>query len=178
MNAILNRIIKNIVFALAVLNIAVMMLFEYGLPSPAAMAIEDNFNNQDGKDTETGTIESVQEETAAKEAEAVKNALAREETDSQNNEIEEEETEIKRDPNAPILELTDDHIYLHVGDRFNYMSYIKTMEDVDGSDLSHYIHLDQDVDTSVPGEIDLTYRITSVITGKSDSKVLIITIEE
>ena len=178
MNAILNRIIKNIVFALAVLNIAVMMLFEYGLPSPAAMAIEDNFNNQDGMDTETGTIESVQEETAAKEAEAVKNALAREETDSQNNEIEEEETEIKRDPNAPILELTDDHIYLHVGDRFNYMSYIKTMEDVDGSDLSHYIHLDQDVDTSVPGEIDLTYRITSVITGKSDSKVLHISIEE
>ena len=120
----------------------------------------------------------MQEETAAKEAEAVKNALAREETDSQNNEIEEEETEIKRDPNAPILELTDDHIYLHVGDRFNYMSYIKTMEDVDGSDLSHYIHLDQDVDTSVPGEIDLTYRITSVITGKSDSKVLHISIEE
>ena len=41
-----------------------------------------------------------------------------------------------------------------------------------------YIHLDQDVDTSIPGEIELTYRITSVITGKSDSKVLIITIEE
>ena len=177
MNAILNRIIKNIVFALAVLNIAVMMLFEYGLPSPAAMAIEDNFNNQDGKDTETGTIESVQEETAAKEAEAVKNALAREETDSQNNEIEEEETEIKRDPNAPILELTDDHIYLHVGDRFNYMSYIKTMEDVDGSDLSHYIHLDGYVNTYVPGDYPITYRITSPISGETASKELLVTVE-
>ena len=58
------------------------------------------------------------------------------------------------------------------------MSYIKTMEDVDGSDLSHYIYLDKDVDTSEPGEIELTYRITSVITGKSDSKVLLITIRE
>lgn len=178
MNTITNRIIKNVVFAIAVLSIAVMTLFEYGLPSPAAMAIENNSNEQSGKNTDTGTIESVQEETAAKEAEAVKNALAREESDSKDSEIEEEETEIQRDPNAPILELTDDHIYLHVGDRFNYMSYIKTMEDVDGADLSHYIHLDRDVDTSVPGEIDLTYRITSVITGKSDSKVLHITIEE
>ena len=69
------------------------------------------------------------------------------------------------------------HIYLSVGDRFNYMSYIKTMKDVDGSDLSRYIHLDRDVDTSVPGEIELTYRITSVITGKSASKALLITIQ-
>ena len=89
-----------------------------------------------------------------------------------------EEPEEERDPEAPILELTDDHIFLKVGDHFNYMSYIKTMEDVDGSDLSHYIYLDKDVDTSEPGEIELTYRITSVITGKSDSKVLLITIRE
>ena len=88
-----------------------------------------------------------------------------------------EDVEEERDPDAPILELTDDHIYLNVGDRFNYMSYIKTMKDVDGSDLSHYIHLDKNVDTSVPGEIELTYRITSVITGKSASKVLLITIQ-
>jgi histidinol dehydrogenase len=58
------------------------------------------------------------------------------------------------------------------------MSYIKTMEDIDGSDLSHYIYLDKDVDTSEPGEIELTYRITSVITGKSDSQVLLITTSE
>ena len=93
-------------------------------------------------------------------------------------EEEAEEEEEERDPDAPILELTDKHIYLNVGDRFNYMSYIKTMEDVDGSDLSHYIYLDKDVDTDEPGEIELTYRITSTITGKTDSKVLLITIRE
>ena len=57
------------------------------------------------------------------------------------------------------------------------MSYIKTMKDVDGSDLSHYIYLNKDVDTSVPGDTELTYRITSTITGKTDSKVLLITVQ-
>lgn len=176
-----NRTFKTVILAVAIVNIVAMMLFGYGLPSPVVLAEEINSENQTGQNTDAGTIESVEKETAAKEAEAMETALAREESNSQNEEVNREEVEEKetqRDPDAPILELTDDHIFLHVGDRFNYMSYIKTMEDVDGSDLSHYIHLDRDVDTSVPGEIELTYRITSVITGKSDSKVLIITIEE
>ena len=176
-----NRTFKAVILAVAIVNIVAMMLFGYGLPSPVVLAEEINSENQTGQNTDAGTIESVEKETAAKEAEAMETALAREESNSDSEkengeEIEEKETQ--RDPDAPILELTDDHIFLHVGDRFNYMSYIKTMEDVDGSDLSHYIHLDRDVDTSVPGDIELTYRITSVITGKSDSKVLIITIEE
>lgn len=175
-----NRIVRGVILAVAIVNIAVMMMFGYGLPSPAALATEINSEDLDDRDTDTGTIESVEKENAAREAEALETALAREDSDSQSEEETEdsEEKETPRDPDAPILELTEDHIYLHVGDRFNYMSYIKTMEDVDGSDLSHYIHLDKDVDTSVPGEIELTYRITSVITGKSDSEVLIITIEE
>ena len=174
-----NRIFKGVVFAVAILNIMVMMVFGYGLPSPAVLAEEINSENQTSQNTDAGTIESVEKETAAKEAEAVETALAREEVkDESKNEEEDEEIETKKDSDAPTLELTDDHIFLHVGDRFNYMSYIKTMEDVDGSDLSYYIHLDKDVDTSIPGDIELTYRITSVITGKSDSKVLLITIEE
>ena len=175
-----NRIFKDVVFVTAIVNIAVMMVFGYGLPSPVTMAGEINSEKLVDQTTDAGTIESVEKETAAKEAEAVETALAREEPNSHNEEenVEEVEEEIQRDPDAPTLELTEDHIFLHIGDRFNYMSYIKTMEDVDGSDLSHYIHLDKGVDTSVPGEIELTYRITSVITGKSDSKVLLITIEE
>lgn len=175
MGILSNRIFKGVVFAVAIINIVIMMIFGYGLPSPVALAEETNSENQISQNTDTGTIEAVEKETAAKEAEAVETALAREEVkdDSQDEEI-----ETQRDPDAPILELTDDHIYLHVGDRFNYMSYIETMEDVDGSDLSRYIHLDKNVDTSIPGDIELTYRITSVITGKSDSKVLLITIEE
>ena len=181
MNIFPNRTFKGVILAAAIINIVVMMLFEYGLPSPVALASEINSEDLSGQNTDTGTIESVEKENAAKEAEALETALARDDSASHSEDetVEEvEEKETPRDPDAPILELTEDHIFLHVGDRFNYMSYIETMEDVDGSDLSRYIHLDQDVDTSVPGEIELTYRITSVITGKSDSKVLIITIEE
>lgn len=181
MNIFPNRTFKTVILAVAIVNIVVMMLFGYGLPSPVVLAVEANSGNQTNLNTDAGTIESVEKENAAKEAEALETALARDDSGSHSEEKTAEEVEEKetpRDPDAPILELTEDHIFLHVGDRFNYMSYIETMEDVDGSDLSRYIHLDQDVDTSVPGEIELTYRITSVITGKSDSKVLIITIEE
>jgi hypothetical protein len=167
MNLFATRLAKWLVAIVAVINIVAMMVFQYGLPSLVVSAEESAETT--GTD-EMGTIETVQQETAAKEAEIAEAVLAREET--------EEEEEEERDPEAPILELTDDHIYLRVGERFNYMSYIKTMEDVDGSDLSHYIYLDKDVDTDEPGEIDLTYRITSTITGKSDSKVLKITIQE
>ena len=103
--------------------------------------------------------------------------MGKEEAETSEGTAQTEAEDEEQDPDAPVLELTDDHIYLSVGDHFNYMSYIKTMEDVDGSDLSHYIHLDKNVDTSVPGEFELTYRITSTITGKTSSKVLLITIQ-
>ena len=164
------KIVKDIVLLLAVVNIIAMMVFQYGLPEQDGN--EKNNSPSTTANTDVGTIESVEQETAEKEEEAAKTALAKEEIEK------EPEEEEERDPDAPILELTDKHIYLRVGDRFNYMSYIKTMEDVDGSDLSHYIYLDKDVDTSEPGEIELTYRITSTITGKSDSKVLLITVSE
>lgn len=170
-----NRIVRQLVLLLALVNIVVMMVFQYWLPEYAMSGKENSsVEYTSAEDKHVGTIESVEQEAAAKEAEEAQTALAREEE----SERPENENNDDRDPDAPILELTNDHIYLNVGDRFNYMSYIKTMEDVDGSDLSHYIYLDQDVDTYQPGEIELTYRITSVITGKSDSKVLLITIRE
>ena len=175
MNISKSRFIKLIISIIAIANIIVMMVFQYGMQS-SMPANTDGEQERQTNDTTVGTIESVEKETAAKEAEEIQTAFAREEKEEKEEKPEEDENE--RDPDAPILELTDDHIYLKVGDRFNYMSYIKTMVDVDGSDLSHYIYLDRDVDTSEPGEIELTYRITSVITGKSDSQVLLITIRE
>ena len=169
-----SRLVKNTVLILAIVNIILMIVFQYGLSSLVVTEDKNTSVNQESEEEKNvGTIEAVKQEAAEKEEEAVETALARDETEDAYEADEEE-----RDPDAPILELTDDHIFLHVGDRFNYMSYIKTMEDVDGSDLSHYIYLDRDVDTSEPGEIELTYRITSTITGKSDSKVLLITILE
>lgn len=172
MKNISSPIIRALIVIISVINIAAMMGFEYGLPSLAGSSANAVQEENLQEETEVGTIESVEKEEANKETEAANSALAKAE------EEEEEEPQEEVDPDAPILELTDDHIYLKVGERFNYMSYIETMTDVDGSDLSHYIYLDRDVDTSVPGDIELTYRITSTITGKSTSKVLLITIEE
>ena len=168
----ISRMFKNLIAALAVLNIIAMMVFQYGLPSLYWSAANDVEETDQGN---LGTIEAVERDEATKEEEVAESFLARDEGRTQE---ESEVNDAERDPDAPILELTDDHIYLKVGDRFNYMSYIKTMVDVDGSDLSHYIYLNRDVDTSEPGDIELTYRITSTITGKSTSQVLLITIQE
>lgn len=171
-----NVIVKHVIIILALVNIIAMVVFQYGLPPQSASSgSKVDAENNTTEETAVGTIESVEQEAAAREAEAVENALAREESGDAELPAEED---VPADPNAPILELTENHVYLKVGERFNYMSYIKTMEDVDGSDLSRYIYLDKDVDTSSPGEIELTYRITSAITGKSDSEVLLITITE
>ena len=62
---------------------------------------------------------------------------------------------------GPVLELTDE----------------KTMEDRDGSSLSRYIHLSQIVNTWIPGDYTVTYRITSPIDGQSVSKDLLVTVE-
>ena len=78
---------------------------------------------------------------------------------------------------GPVLELTDEHITLRVGEEFDYYKYIKTMEDRDGSSLSRYIHLSQIVNTWIPGDYTVTYRITSPIDGQSVSKELLVTVE-
>ena len=78
---------------------------------------------------------------------------------------------------GPVLELTDEHITLRVGEEFDYYKYIKTMEDRDGSSLSRYIHLSQIVNTWIPGDYTVTYRITSPIDGQSVSKDLLVTVE-
>ena len=78
---------------------------------------------------------------------------------------------------GPLLELTDDHVTLKVGDYFNFYEYIKTMEDRDGSSLSRYIHLVGDVNTYQPGDYTITYQITSQIDGETASKDLKVTVE-
>lgn len=166
-----NAPVRFLISLIAIANIVAMMGFEYGLPN-LAVAVRKETAQEAAAQTEVGTIEAVEKEEASKETEAAESALAKTE------EEEPVETVEERDPDEPLLELTDDSITLKVGERFNYMSYIETMQDVDGSDLSRYIHLDKEVNTWEPGEIELTYRITSTITGKSSSKVLYIIIEE
>ena len=52
------------------------------------------------------------------------------------------------------------------------------MRDRDGSDLSHYIHLQGEVNTYTPGEYRITYQITSPIDGKTASEDLVVTVEQ
>jgi hypothetical protein len=85
--------------------------------------------------------------------------------------------EDEAEESGPILELTDDHVTLKVGDYFNFYDYIKTMKDRDGSELSRYIHLAGEVNTYQPGDYTITYQITSPIDGKTASKDLLVTVE-
>ena len=75
MSVLSNRIFRSMVFAVAIANIVVMMVFEYGLTSPVALASEDISGDLTDQNTDSGTIESVEKEAAAKEAEAVETAL-------------------------------------------------------------------------------------------------------
>lgn len=79
---------------------------------------------------------------------------------------------------GPLLELVSDHVTLHVGDYFNFYEYIKTMRDRDGQELSRYIHLTGSVNTSMPGDYLITYRITSQVDGQSASADLLVTVED
>lgn len=89
----------------------------------------------------------------------------------------EESAEDEMPESGPILELTDDHVTLKVGDYFNFYEYIETMKDRDGSDLSRYIHLIGDVNTYQPGDYTITYQITSQVDGETASKDLHVTVE-
>ena len=89
----------------------------------------------------------------------------------------EETAEEAEDESGPVLELVDDHVTLKVGDYFNFYEYIKTMKDIDGSDLSRYIHLKGEVNTYTPGDYTITYQITSPINGKTASEDLRVTVE-
>lgn len=95
---------------------------------------------------------------------------------SSNSDREDDDDNDEMSSDGPVLELTDDHVTLHVGDVFDFYSYIKTMRDRDGSELSRYIHLSGNVDTYTPGDYRITYRITSPIDGESTSKDLLVTV--
>ena len=51
------------------------------------------------------------------------------------------------------------------------------MRDRDGSELSRYIHLTGQVNSYVPGDYLITYRITSQVDGESASADLLVTVE-
>ena len=139
---------------------------------------DDNRNEEDGKDENIQNDEDDQNVENGENDESIEND-GNSESDNDNS-GEADTVEAAEEGNtapAPVLELVDDHITLKYGSYFNFYEYIKTMQDIDGSDLSHYIHLQGEVNTYMPGDYTVTYQITSQINGETTSKDLLVTVE-
>ena len=179
-------VIKYIIIAVIAANavILALLLFGPGRLSPAASprGTEEDLVSA-GSTVETAEdSNSRQEEDNDSREEVDDRHGGRDDADADDSEDSskadtEETAEEAEDESGPVLELVDDHVTLKVGDYFNFYEYIKTMKDIDGSDLSRYIHLKGEVNTYTPGDYTITYQITSPINGKTASEDLRVTVE-
>ena len=150
-----------------------------GNPEEEPDQAEDLYDNENPDNTEDlyneGNLNNTEETEGTEEPDGTEGTAANPEN-TENDTAYGSDTE-EAPGSGPVLELTDEHITLRVGEEFDYYKYIKTMEDRDGSSLSRYIHLSQIVNTWIPGDYTVTYRITSPIDGQSVSKDLLVTVE-
>lgn len=192
--------IRTILIIAAIVNLIALFLFEYGLPAPEIRASENSESGMTSFTSDTASAAGSDESAAISTSENSAAFLTGSETASEDTSglaaseepsghtasgtgsaassteesAAEEENE---DPDAPVLRLTESEVTLSVGDSFQYMNYIATMEDSDGSSLDRYVNLLGDVDTYTPGTYDVTYTITSPVTGKSTSRTLEVTVQ-
>lgn len=174
-------VLKYIVIAAVVINAIILAMLVFGsrfFPSKASGDSENASASPGytvGWSGYSGTAKGADEEDEDEEAEE------REDSDdadlSSTSATSEVAAEGEMPASGPLLELTDDHVTLKVGDYFNFYDYIKTMRDRDGSELSRYIHLTGQVNSYVPGDYLITYRITSQVDGESASADLLVTVE-
>ena len=173
-------LVKYIIIGLVVVNAFVLAFLLFGprLGPSAKAPAPSSPDSTDAMTEESMTYEDYNSEDSSEAytsyetpAEAEEYGAFEEGSGESNEEEEISET-------GPILELVDDHVTLKVGDYFNFYDYIVTMRDRDGSDLSRYIHLKGEVNTSVPGDYTITYQITSPATGETTSKDLLVTVEQ
>ena len=174
-------ILKYIIIAAVVINAIILGMLVFGsrfFPSKASEGSENASASPGytvGWSGYSGTAEKADDEVEEEEEEEEDSADAEAASTSSTSE---EAGEGEMPASGPLLELVDDHVTLKVGDYFNFYDYIKTMRDRDGSELSRYIHLTGQVNTSVPGDYLITYRITSQIDGQSASADLLVTVED
>jgi hypothetical protein len=179
-------VIKYIIIAVIAANavILALLLFGPGRLSPAASprgTEEDLVSAGSTVETAEDSNSRQEEDNDSREEDDDRHG-GRDDADADDSEDSseadtEETAEEAEDESGPILELVDDHVTLKVGDYFNFYEYIKTMKDIDGSDLSRYIHLKGEVNTHTPGDYTITYQITSPINGKTASEDLRVTVE-
>ena len=179
-------VIKYIIIAVIAANavILALLLFGPGRLSPAASprgTEEDLVSAGSTVETAEDSNSRQEEDNDSREEDDDRHG-GRDDADADDSEDSseadtEETAEEAEDESGPILELVDDHVTLKVGDYFNFYEYIKTMKDIDGSDLSRYIHLKGEVNTYTPGDYTITYQITSPINGKTASEDLRVTVD-
>ena len=173
-------VLKFIVIALVIINAFALAVLIFGPRFFPSMESENGAGTSASPGYEVGwsdysgtALEALKREDDEDSEDAADTA----DTSSTDHAAEEEE-EGEMPESGPLLELVDDHVTLKVGDYFNFYSYIKTMRDRDGRELSRYIHLTGSVNTNVPGDYLITYRITSQVDGVSASADLLVTVEE
>ena len=172
---------KYIIIGLVAVNafILAFLLFGPRVGSSANVSTSSNIASTVGMTDESAADEYLNtEDSSTADTFAETSAESVEEYDDLNGTNVESAEEGASEESGPVLELVDEHVTLKVGDYFNFYDYIKTMRDSDGSELSRYIHLRGEVNTSMPGEYTITYQITSPITGETASKDLAVTVEE
>ena len=77
----------------------------------------------------------------------------------------------------PYLELSDERVVLHTGDDFQYMKYVTIAKDTNGGRLFDNIELKGDLRTDTAGTYEMTYTITSRVTGDRVSRTLTVVVE-
>ena len=74
-------------------------------------------------------------------------------------------------------ELSALRVTLHTGDTFQYIRYVNFAVDTNGNRLFDNIELRGTVDTNTAGSYELTYTITSRVTGDRESATLTVVVE-
>lgn len=167
---------KYITIALVVVNAFILAFLLFG-PGRGSSAQASTPSGDPAAIEEAGSTEEdaeIEEDESEDSGEAYTSEESSDDEDEDGNDSDDEE---EMPESGPILELTDDHVTLKVGDYFNFYDYIRTMKDRDGSELSRYIHLSGEVNTYQPGDYTITYQITSQIDGQTASKDLQVTVE-
>ncbi len=154
-----NPVFKIVISALAVCNI--VGVFCFYILSARLNVTGSEITMEEAASFVSTSYNTLQEETVEEEAETG--------TTTQDSEIGEIAAEgVTNDPSEyPTLELTDRVVTLNLGERFNYLNYLKTYRDVDGGDLSRVIRLYGDVNVYQAGTYVVTYSVTSKVTGKT-----------
>ncbi len=133
------------------------------LPTPSPAENSEALTPTPEATPEPTPIETVEEETPEERA-------AREEQEALAEEM---------PPQSPRIYLTDYIIHIGVGESIDRLSYVKEIQDDSDniSELWHYISINGEVDTNVPGTYELSYYVTDLSGNVSNTAVLQVIVE-